>query len=59
MVLENNFEVIVSVRSSDTNDSFASDLAVPLSTGLMETGSTVTGKKTQSDIKARGRTRDN
>ena len=45
MALENNFEVIVSVRSSDTNDSFASDLAVALSAGFMKIGSPVTGEK--------------
>ncbi len=43
--LDSGFEVIVSVRSSDTNDSFAADLAVALPAGGIKIGSPVSGEK--------------
>lgn len=45
MARDNHFEVIVSVRSSDTNDAFASDLAVALPAGLIKIGAPVSGEK--------------
>ena len=45
MAQKNDYEIMVSVRSSDTNDSFAADLAVALSAGYMKIGSPVTGEK--------------
>jgi enolase 1/2/3 len=45
MAQKNDYEIMVSVRSSDTNDSFASDLAVALSAGYIKIGSPVAGEK--------------
>ncbi len=45
MALDHDFQVMVSVRSSDTNDPFAADLSVALPARYIKIGSPVSGEK--------------
>ncbi len=42
---ENNFKIIASGRSSDSNDDFVSDIAVALSANIMKSGPLVSGER--------------
>jgi enolase len=45
LALKNSYEVIVSVRSGDTNDDFITDLAVGIGAGQIKLGSPVRGER--------------
>lgn len=45
LAMRNNYSVTVSLRSSDTNDSFIADLAVGLGAGQIKLGSPVRGER--------------
>jgi len=46
LAVENNYKVIVSHRSGETEDTFIADLAVALQTGLIKTGAPARGERT-------------
>jgi len=45
LAMHNNYDITVSMRSSDTNDSFIADLAVGLGTLQIKLGSPVSGER--------------